>query len=227
MDEQIKRYIIGDTETTGLPPNKHACQVGLIEIDPITLDVMWEIESLIDPLHPIEPGAQAIHGISDAMVRCEPTMAEFIDRDLAGGLSGSITMICHNVSFDLSLLQPIGGIDRTICTLVEARQCIRGTKSHKLADLAEHFGFVPDVAHKALADCHTTRLLLIKLMEITGQTLDQLATPKKRVVHVQPWGIHKDKLLVDIPSGYLTWLLTLKDLEPNLRESVEKALALK
>lgn len=234
IDAPVKRYIIGDTETCGLGDDKIACQVGLIEIDGTTLEPLWDIESLIDPQHPIGEFASGMHGITNEMVVDEPTMAEFIEHRLKGPLTGSITLICHNVPFDKSMLLGIGGIDRTICTLAEARHSIpRGTlkvagpENHKLATLAEYFGFKPDEAHKALADCYTTLNLLRYLVKTTGRTLDQLASVQKRTVHEMPWGKNCGVLIHDLPKSYMTWLLGLQDLETNLRESVQAAYKLK
>src|ERR1700741_4806481 len=96
MEERIKRFIIGDTETCGLGEDKNACQVGLLEIDPRTLEPIWEIESLIDPQWPISEGAAAMHGITNELVADEPTMDEFVQYRLGGPLKGEITLIAHN-----------------------------------------------------------------------------------------------------------------------------------
>lgn len=228
-DQRIKRYFIGDTETCGLPPdNKKACQVGLIEIDPVTLEPIFEIESLIDPQWPIGEYATSMHGITNDMVADEPTMLEFVEHRLPGGrLQGEITLICHNLKFDEDMLHPIGTITRGICTLNESRHWIKGPENFKLATLADFFGIVADDAHQALADCRTTRLVLKEIVRISGRTLDQLADVKEREVLSMPWGKHAGQLLHDMPAGYLDWLLTLPDLEANLKRSVTKARELK
>lgn len=225
-----RRYIIADTETTGLGSKlkpKQACEIALLEINPVTLETIWEFDSLVDPLQPIEPGAMAIHGITDEMVATEPTMQELIDVRLGGRIKGRITLICHNVSFDRPLLEPLFDIERTVCTLLEARTHIRDSENHKLQTLRAHYGFPENEAHRALADCYTTRRILGKLLDITGKTLDQLADIKERVIHVQPWGCHKGLPIMELPADYMDWLLSLEDLEPNHRKSVQKARALK
>ncbi len=233
-DKPISRAIIGDTETGGLGADKRACQVGLIEFDPVTFEPLWEFQSLVDPGQPMNPKAIEIHGITDEMVAGEPTFSEMIEHRLDGGLLGSITMVSHNVAFDLELLAPLGAIDRTLCTLEEARHWIPkggritpGPVSHKLKDLAAYLGIPQPNAHDALADCRTTLSLLKRITEISGRTFEQLASVKKRNVIVMPWGVHARQPLTSLPHHYLKWLLELPNLEVNLRESLEKEMVLR
>jgi DNA polymerase III epsilon subunit-like protein len=223
-----RRYIIGDTETAGLGKEKKAVEVALLEIDGVTLAPIREFSSLIDPQIPMNPEASALNGITDDMLKDAPTMEQLVQLKLGGGISGRTTLICHNVAFDEELLAPcFTHIERTVCTLFESRQAVRTSKNHKLQTLAEHYGFPVGDAHRALSDCYTTLHLLIKLVAITGRTLDQLAEAKVRDVHIQPWGKHSGKRIMDLPAAYMEWLLSLESLEPNHRRSVEKALALK
>lgn len=222
-------FYLGDTETCGLPPHHYPCQIGLQKIDPVTFDVLWEIESLIDPQYPIGEIASGIHGVTDDMVVDAPTLQEFVDVTLEGGLQGDITMIAFNMQFDVKALSQLGNVSRTVCSLFEARQSLGhlGLPNMKLQTLLAHFGIDPGRAHSALADTNATRLLLKKICEITGRTLEHLAESKTRVVHTMPWGVHRGTLIVALPKPYMSWLMTLPDLEPNLRKSVEKALGMK
>lgn len=229
-----RRWIIGDTETAGFGDKKRACQVGLLEFDPVTFKPIWEFCSLVDPEVEMSSGAQAIHGISDEMVADEPTFTEMIEHRLGGHLVGPITMVCHNVSFDEDLLQPLGGIDDFFCTLEEARRLMPkggrvtpGPENHKLVTLAAYLGFTYDGAHDALADCHATLKLLEHLVKISGKSLEQLAAVKVREVLTMPWGLHARQPLTAIPASYLQWLLTLENLHSNLRNSVTKELSLR
>jgi DNA polymerase III epsilon subunit-like protein len=223
-------FFIGDTETTGLK-NKRACEVALVQIDPVDLSVIRTFSSLIDPQQPIEDGAAAIHGITNEMVKAEPTMDEFVAHPayLNGGILGEITLICHNVTFDLPLLESIGCITRTVCTLEESRairHLLPGLENCKLQTLREYFGIERNNAHRALDDCMVTLAVLKEILRITGRTLDALADVKERVIHRMPWGIHVGKPLHEVPVPYLQWMLT-RDINKNLRTSVEKSLAMR
>lgn len=228
------RFFIGDTETAGLGASKKTCEVGLIEIDPVTIEPIWSINSLIDPEIPIDPGAMKIHGITNEMVKHEPTMAQFVahERYLNGGLQGEITLICHNVAFDLELLEPIGTITRTICTLEESRLIrkvhLPGIANCKLQTLREYFQIPQNNAHRALDDCEITRQVLKHIVRLSGRTLDQLADASERTVHHMPWGKHVGKPLHEVPAGYLRYVLDECDgASKNLRTSIQKVLDLR
>ncbi|MEK7657362.1 MAG: 3'-5' exonuclease, partial [Elusimicrobiota bacterium] len=57
-----------DTETTGLSPARgdRVCEIAVLKTRGGA--VIESFQSLINPQRPIDLGAQAIHGISDAMV---------------------------------------------------------------------------------------------------------------------------------------------------------------
>lgn len=223
-------FCIGDTETCGLPPHHYPCEIGLIKIDPVSFDVLWEVDSLIDPEYPIGEKASAIHGITDEMVADEPTLMEFRARELNGGLGENITMIAHNFKFDAPALSQLGTITRSICSLAEARQyrnLFPGLEDCKLQTLRAYFGIPENNAHRALGDCHTTRLVLMKICEASGRSLEQMAAAKDRVVHTMPFGKHAGVLIVMLPKPYMRWCLDEMDMEKNLRESIQKAYDLK
>lgn len=221
-----KRYLIADTETDGISKDKRACEVALMEINPVTLEVINTWESLIDPKTVIPQVVIDIHGITNEMVKDAPTWQEYLDIVLAGEFKNDdLIMICHNASFDVPLLVELGPIVHSVCTLFWARQLIKDSPNHKLGTLREHFDFPENEAHRALADCHTTRRLLKVLLERAGRSLADFAATTEQTVHTQPWGKHKGQLVMTLPVGYLIWLWNLDDLEPNLRDTVKKALA--
>ena len=221
-------WVLADTETTGL--TGPACEIALREICPDTLDIIGEIQSLIDPECEIEPGAQAVHNISQEMVADAPTLDEFLT--VPGYLDGAfdgrdIVIIAHNAQFDVKRLHKIGNIIASICTLFHARNLIgTETANHKLPTLREHFGFPKNEAHRAMADVATTHRLLKELMARAGRrTLRDFYATQETTVHRMPWGKHRGELLMAMPKAYLQWLdKECKDLEPNLKASVKKAL---
>lgn len=224
-------WVIADTETTGL--NGPACEVALREINPDTLDVIDEIQSLIDPECEIEPGATEIHGITDAMVANAPTLQEFIDTPgyLDRRYDGrQIVLIAHNAPFDYKRLVALGDITTSICTYFHARQMwpkgTDGLENHKLGTLREHFGFPTNEAHRAMADVATTHRLLREILGHTNRGLRDFMATQDTTIHRMPFGKHVGKLMIDVPLDYLLWLKKLPDLETNLKKSVVKAIAL-
>lgn len=220
-------FVIADTETTGL--TGPAIEIALREICPDTLETLGECQSLIDPgkEYPIEPGAQAVHGISDAMVADAPTLDEFLT--VPGYLDGrfdgrDIVLIAHNAQFDEKRLRRIGNIVSSICTLFHARQLIVDeTPNHKLPTLREHFGFPANEAHRAMNDVATTHRLLRELMGRAGRrTLRDFYQTQETTIHRWPFGKYRGLLLMDTPKDYLTWFKKQPDVEANLKKSIER-----
>jgi DNA polymerase III epsilon subunit-like protein len=214
------KIIIGDTETTGLSGDRAACEVGLIEIDVDTLEVIAEHSSLIDPQRPIEAGATAIHGITDAQVACAPTTAEYVEGPLKGGL-GDMVLIGYRVGFDLPMLKVVGKVVQTFDVLPLAQQLVTGTANHKLQTLKEHFGLPGGAAHRALGDCQTTLQLLRVLIPLSGRSLADHLKTKVQFISQMPFGKHVGKPLVALPQDYREWLLKQDGIDNNLRSSLE------
>lgn len=214
------KIIIGDTETTGLSGDRAACEVGLIEIDVHTLEVVAEYSSLIDPERPIEAGATAIHSITDAQVSHAPTMSEYIQGPLKGGL-GDIVLIGYRVGFDLPMLRVVGNVVQTFDVLPLAQQLVSDTANHKLQTLKDHFGLPGGAAHRALGDCQTTLQLLRVLIPLSGRSLADHLKTKVQFITKMPFGKHIHKPLVAIPKDYREWLLKQDGIDNNLRASLE------
>ncbi|MEI8191821.1 MAG: 3'-5' exonuclease, partial [candidate division NC10 bacterium] len=76
-----------DTETTGLAPGRGArvCEIAILAV--CNGKVKESFASLVNPGCPIDPGAQRIHGITDAMVADSPCFADLaaaVERMLSG-----------------------------------------------------------------------------------------------------------------------------------------------
>lgn len=216
----MPELIILDTETTGLkPPPKGS---GLVEfaylvVDKDTLAVKQEFVTRINPQCPIEPGAQAIHGISAEDVADAPV--------LAGDMLPytEVLAIGHNVQFDLRFLKPtFPQLTRSVCTLTLARRYITGTLNHKLTTLAQHFNLPEQKAHSALGDCYYVLGLLDEIQEITGKSILELEERGNEAVvwHRMPFGEHKGKLLHTVPTSYLRWFRD-QEIDGDLKKTIE------
>lgn len=212
-------YIIGDTETAGLGEEKRLVEVALRLIDE-NMNTLTEWQSLVDPEIPINPDAQAIHGISDKDVQFAPTTSEFVGHVLGKKFDEDICLIAHNVAFDRPLLEIIGNITNTICTLDMARTYVKGPENYKLQTLREFFHIPEDIAHRAMGDVNVVHQLLRILVDISGRPLVQHAMVDDRVIHTMPFGKHAGKALFSLPYTYVSWLLSLPDLDKNLKNSL-------
>ena len=153
-----------DLETTGTDvKNDRIVQLAIIRVEPdgqrATLD------TLVNPQCPIPPGATAIHGITDADVRDQPTFAavasrveEFLDgADLAG---------YNSIRFDQPLLEAELKRAGSTLDLQDVRHLDAMTIFHKMErrDLSAAYRFycgkeMKD-AHTALADTAATLEIL-------------------------------------------------------------------
>lgn len=125
-----------------------------------------------------EPGALAVHGISDESVSGKPTFASRASL-VSQALSGKIIM-GHNVErFDLPIIQRIlkeqgvkivgagaGNKIQVIDTLLASRKYLR-VPSNRLSDLCAMFG-IEHGNHRAHGDAMSCWYLFLKIVEITG-----------------------------------------------------------
>jgi DNA polymerase III epsilon subunit family exonuclease len=97
-------FVALDTETTGLFPIMHR----LVEIGAARFRLdgreLATFEQLIDPHIPIPRGIQRVHGITDHMVRGQPTIDHVLPPFIEFlGLPDTI-LLAHNAPFDLGFL---------------------------------------------------------------------------------------------------------------------------
>lgn len=97
------RQIILDTETTGLDPRQgHR----LIEIAGVEMEnrqlTRQHFHQYINPQRDIDPGAQAIHGISNEFVADKPLFADIVETFL--DFVRDAELVIHNAAFDVGFL---------------------------------------------------------------------------------------------------------------------------
>ncbi len=169
----MSREIIFDVETTGtrVEEGHRIIQIGALEL----IDLMpsgREYATLVNPERPIDPGAIAVHGITDEMVRDQPAFGEIVEDFLA--FVGDAPLVAHNAEFDRGFLnaelmrlgrEPLPA-ERFVDTLLIARQRFPGQRN-SLDHLCRRFGI--DLSerekHDALIDC---RLLAQVYLELKG-----------------------------------------------------------
>lgn len=213
------RYFIGDTETTGLKRAK-VVELAFIEIDPETMEIMQSWESLIDPEIPIEPGAQAIHGITAEMVADAPTIEEYVSVILGSRFEEPCVLAGHNVQFDKPFFEPVMRIEQTFCSLALCRRLFpTGPANHKLGTMKAYLELEGGPEHRAMGDVLTVHQMLRKLLPTTGKTLLQHLQVPAHTVYTMPWGDHQGKALMDVPLQYRTWLLSI-NIDADLRRSL-------
>lgn len=142
------RQIVLDTETTGLEVEQghRVIEVGCVELRDRrpTGNNFWRY---VNPDRDIDPGAEAVHGISAAFLADKPLFHE-LARELFDYLQGA-ELIIHNASFDLGFLNREFlrcGIDTplaSVCTVTDtvsmARKMHPGQKA-SLDALCKRYG---------------------------------------------------------------------------------------
>ncbi len=147
-----------DFETTGLSPDRgdRAIEVAVVRGRFGEPPRRWS--ALIDPGRAVD--ATEIHGITDDMVRGEPTFAALVPT-LSGLLEGAV-LVAHNAAFDLSFLRmEYARAERSppvvpvLDTLGLARRLLT-LPSNSLGAVCTHFGVTRSRAHRALEDASAT-----------------------------------------------------------------------
>lgn len=152
-------YAFFDVETTGLSHRygDRICEVGILRIK--KGKIAGSFDTLINPERDVSPGAFAVNGISEDMVRDKPLFHHVALR-VVEMLSDAV-IVCHNARFDLGFLESeLGalGLDLphspVIDTLYLSRRCFRFAHNN-LGAVAEALGIRTPHAHRAMGDVHT------------------------------------------------------------------------
>jgi DNA polymerase III epsilon subunit-like protein len=209
-------YII-DVETASL--HGGVVELAYLKVD-CELNVLDEFCARVNPERPIDPGAQAVHGIGDADVADCPTLAE-----VTANFSEPVVWCGHNASFDVRMLTPHITPKQQLCTLALSREFIKGTTNHKLATLKDELKLPEQKSHSALGDVHTTRdLLLLHILPLSGVNLQTLLdrADQPKLLAKMPFGVHKGKIILRVPKDYRNWMLAQSDIPKDLRFTLEK-----
>ena len=160
----MTRIVIGDTETTGLRTDRGHRIIDFAFVEIINRKITGRVmHHFVDPQFPIDPGASAVHGVTNDMLVGKPSFASLIP-DIREFI-GTDEVIFHNAKFDMEHLDnecKIAGIDWRIrqtstvqCTLKAAwaMDKVEYVKGYTLDAMREkyHIDMARDL-HGALVD---------------------------------------------------------------------------
>lgn len=158
-----------DFETTGLSPamGDRATEVAVVMV--ADGEIVDRYQSLMNAGAYIPAFIESLTGISNAMIRKAPPVAEVMC-ELAAFV-GDVPLVAHNASFDSKFLDAEwSGINRQrkqefACSLLLSRRVYPAAPNHKLGTLVRHLG-LPDAArhHRALADAEMTAHLWVRMV---------------------------------------------------------------
>lgn len=222
----MDHLIIFDTETTGVGPDAGVVEAAIVEVDD-DLTVLCQHRSLINPGHPIPPGASGVHGIIDADVKDSPSFPEWMAQVAPHFKGRLVLVIAHNAPFDEKFIRPYCGATKMLCTVRLARKVWPDAPDHKLATLMYYLGLRRSASHNALDDVMTTHALLKAACEKVGTDLEGLYELLQKPVEITvcPMGKHRGTPMSEVPKSYLRWMKNnILDMEPDLLHAVNKQL---
>lgn len=172
-------WVVLDTETTGL--DGYVVQIAVINDDGQVL-----LDTLVNPLAPVEAGARAVHGISDEQLAGAPTFADVLPQ-LRAAVRGR-RVVVYNAAFDLGILradlsrlgEPLEeegqalGAARWVCAMdIYSRYCAEWSDYHR----DWRWQRLPGGDHTALGDCRATERLLREMAATPLSTEERLPAP--------------------------------------------------
>lgn len=165
-------YTVFDTETTGLDPSAgdEIISIGAVRIVNNRLLRFETYEQLIDPGRPIVAMSQTIHGISNEMLRGQPT----VDKVLAQfhEYCHDTVLVGHNAAFDMRFLQMkeaqtgVRFTQPVLDTLLLSGVLHHNQSSHALEAIAERLGVTVVARHTALGDALVTGEVFLRMVPL-------------------------------------------------------------
>lgn len=161
----MTRIAVIDFETTGMSPayGDRPTEVAIAMTE--RGQVVDQFQSLMNPGRHIPSFITELTGISNAMVRQAPSVAQVMAD--AARFVGETPLVAHNASFDRKFwqaeLSTLGfpNAQPFACTVLLSRRLYPEAPNHKLGTLATHLHLVREGrAHRALSDVLVTAELL-------------------------------------------------------------------
>lgn len=179
-----KTIVSLDLETTGLDP----AQDEIIEIGAVKFNnsrVVDEFNTLINPGVRIPPQITKLTGITNAMVRSAPRIAEV--KDQVAQFVGTDPVLGHNVQFDLSFLRRQGILrkNKSLDTYELAAVIMPQAGRYNLTAVGQALGVPFQATHRALDDARVTQavyqILFQQIKELPPQLLAEIVRLGKNV----------------------------------------------
>ncbi|MDX1600420.1 MAG: helicase C-terminal domain-containing protein, partial [Anaerolineales bacterium] len=153
-----------DLETTGLDPERDAViEIGVVRFRGDRVED--EFQTLVNPGRPLTPFITELTGITDAMLANAPRIHAVLPE--LESFIGDLPVLGHNISFDLSFLQPHGLLksNPSLDTYDLASVVLPDAGRYGLSALASQLGVPVKDKHRALEDAQATRGVLLRLQE--------------------------------------------------------------
>lgn len=241
----MPKYIIFDTETTGIKEQDRIIQIACMIIDETNKAEIFEDLCSCDVQISLE--AMETHHITSKLLKDKPklTLTQCYKK-IEENNKNSNYLVAHNINFDLGMIEKEGFINqyKLIDTLRCARHLLKDAPHHRLQYLRyylELFEIEDDEAkkynieikaHDALGDVLVTKLLLSKLIEIVKneykskdamQVLEEL-TKTPIFVKTFKFGKYKGRDINEIykeDKNYISWMMNNLTLDEDLQYTLD------
>jgi DNA polymerase-3 subunit epsilon len=188
-------FTVFDTETSGLQPSAgdEIIQIGAIRIVNGRLLSNETFEQLVDPRRPLVRESVLIHGITEEMLRGQPTLDKVLP--VFHRFCEETVLVGHNLAFDMRFLQM-----KEEATGVQFRQPVLDTlllsavihpnqESHQLEAIAARLGVNVIGRHTALGDAIVTGEVFLKMIPLLAaqgiHTLREAREAAERTYHAR------------------------------------------
>ena len=164
-----------DTETTGLQPSAgdEIIQIGATRIVNGRLLRNETFEQLVDPRRPLVRESVHIHGITEDILRGQPTIDKVLP--FFHGFCDETVLVGHNAAFDMRFLQmkeEATGVQfrhPVLDTLLLSAVIHPNQESHQLEAIAERLGVHVIGRHTALGDAIVTGEVFLKMIPLLAE----------------------------------------------------------
>lgn len=165
------RYVVFDTETTGLQPSQgdELLSIGGVQVIDGRILTGETFERLINPERDIPPFSIRFHGITSAMVEGKPPARIVLPQFRA--FVGDAVLVAYNISFDMAFLrnkQAEAGVVFENPVLDAQLLAIHVFPDHpdpSLTSMANFLGIEVEGRHTALGDAMMTAAVWVRVIE--------------------------------------------------------------
>ncbi|ANQ83160.1 DNA-directed DNA polymerase [Azoarcus olearius] len=169
-EDHLDTYAVIDFETTGMAPEHGARPTEIAVVLVRNGCVIDRYQSLMNAGVHVPYEIQALTGITNAMVRAAPPLAQVMAQ--AADFVGSHALVAHNAAFDRKFWD--AELDRLgrrreadfVCSLLLSRRVFPDSPNHKLGTLVRTLGLPASGRfHRALADAEATAQLFARIAD--------------------------------------------------------------
>ena len=166
-------FVVFDTETTGLMPNKdEIVQIGAVRVVNGRIVPGETIDQLVNPGRSIPAASTNVHGVTNEMVVNAPD-PQTAASNLHAFARGAV-IVAHNAPFDMAFLHRQAGMSGlswdhpTLDTVLLSAVVFGASETHTLDEVCARLGIaIPEeLRHTALGDAQATAEALCKMLPV-------------------------------------------------------------